>query len=222
MTADIQHLLQSGIESLGIKLQAVAAVVPPTDEGDLIYLTRLADAWSYFFSTTLVFLQAVFLPATAPPIMSSMDVSSSMSSSAAPISTTTTSLGPNATAQHPLASHSQYPLAKGLIGLSVLHGIPLPEPRPLHELRVSLDIRSTALVKFKDCLLWPIRLRLQELCSSEKKIEFANGGSGGGARDTFGRISHMLSILASVTENDFEREFLVSCLTSFCHVNGSL
>ncbi len=133
MTADIQHLLQSGIESLGLKLQAVAAVIPPTDEGDVIYLTRLADAWSYFYSTTLVFLQAVFLPATLAPPLS--DPLSSLS-----------------------ALNPSHPLSKGLIGLSVLHGIPLSEPR--HE-RLSLDVRLTALVTFKDSLLWPIRLRLQ-------------------------------------------------------------
>ncbi len=55
-------LVKSGVESLSIKLAAVASVIPPTEEGDLVYLTRLADMWSYFYCTTLVFLEAVFLP----------------------------------------------------------------------------------------------------------------------------------------------------------------
>ena len=60
--SDLQALIKTGVESLSIKLSAVASVIPPTEEGDVVYLTRLADTWSYFYCTTLVFLEAVFLP----------------------------------------------------------------------------------------------------------------------------------------------------------------
>ena len=50
------------METMGIKLAAVLSVIPPTEEGELIYLTRLTDIWHYFYTTTLILMEAVFLP----------------------------------------------------------------------------------------------------------------------------------------------------------------
>jgi hypothetical protein len=191
---DIKRLIQSGVESLTIKLAAVAAVIPPTDDGDAIYLTRIAETWSYFYTTTLVFLQAVFLPVNQP--------------------------------------FSVVSLPKGLMGLSVLHGIPYTETKTD---RLDLDIRKLGLISFKDDFIWPIRERLEELLLSGKRYESllplpksdkipalpeagkssAAASAEDKARDTAGRIIQMLSVLCSMTDNDFEREYLMEMLKTF-------
>jgi hypothetical protein len=56
--SDINILFQSGVKSLSLKLSNVSAVIPPTEEGDTLYLSRLADIWFYYYNTTLLFLEA--------------------------------------------------------------------------------------------------------------------------------------------------------------------
>ena len=56
--SDINSLIQSGVKSLSLKLANVSAVIPPTEDGDTLYLARLADIWFYYSNTTLLFLEA--------------------------------------------------------------------------------------------------------------------------------------------------------------------
>lgn len=56
--SDINCLFQSGVKSLSVKLANVSAVIPPTEEGDTLYLSRLADIWFYYHNTTILFLEA--------------------------------------------------------------------------------------------------------------------------------------------------------------------
>ena len=64
------------------------------------------------------------------------------------------------------------------------------------------QIRQIALLTFKNDLIWPLRVRLEELFC--KRHEFP--------KDTRGKLVQMLSILASMTENEFERNYLVEML----------
>ena len=58
LKTDISSLFQGGVKSLSLKLSNVSAVIPPTDEGDVLYLSRLGDIWYYYYNTTILFLEA--------------------------------------------------------------------------------------------------------------------------------------------------------------------
>lgn len=69
----------------------------------------------------------------------------------------------------------------------------------------AINIRHIGLLTFKNDLIWPIRARLEELFS--KTHEFG--------KDSRGKLIQMLSVLASITKNDFERNYLVEMLENF-------
>ena len=69
------------------------------------------------------------------------------------------------------------------------------------------------LVHFKDDLIWPIRLKLQELTSKEYKF--------GNTKDMPSRLIQMLCILAGVTKNEFECEYLQDLVSEFLSRNES-
>ena len=168
MYHDIQSLLKTGNLGISQKLSAIESVVPPTDEGDAIYLTRLADLWHYFYSTTFLFLQAAFLPVTQP-------------------------------------------FSTSKASLSVLHGLLLPVDVKVETLNIDLD--QLILGSFKDEIIWPLREKLKESC--QKKLQFESV-------EVQGRLTHLLSIMAQITDNEFERQLFIEILTEFIQANKKM